>query len=407
MKIDSKKFNHQAKRLVALVIMGVIALTSAISVAALSHKVYISDRDKSFSIVTINNDTNTILEQAGIKLKSDDIVERQDVDDDINITIKRAFKVYVKAEGISKTIVVNEGSVKDALSYSGFRVGKQDISEPDALTELSPEMEISLTHRYNVKLSDGANEVANVVVPEGTVKDAIEYLGIELNEDDVINLDMEQQIYEDMPLKVDRIEFREETKKETIPFGTITSFSDELYEGDTQYTDGTDGEKEVTVKQKIVNGNVVETQQLSSTTIKEAVDARKVIGIKTKATKPFSSGYSRDNRDGTLIDHKGNSISYTSVLTGSATAYTASPGSHTSTGAVAQRGRVAVNPNIIPYGTKLYIASPDGSYVYGYAVAADTGGALSSGSALVDLFYDTLSECYKFGRRTMNVYILE
>ena len=146
---------------------------------------------------------------------------------------------------------------------------------------------------------------------------------------------------------------------------------------------------------------------MSSTTIKEAVDARKVIGIKTKATKPFSSGYSRDNRDGTLIDHKGNSISYTSVLTGSATAYTASPGSHTSTGAVAQRGRVAVNPNIIPYGTKLYIASPDGSYVYGYAVAADTGGALSSGSALVDLFYDTLSECYKFGRRTMNVYILE
>ena len=157
MKIDSKKINHQAKRLVALVIMGVIALTSAISVAALSHKVYISDRDKSFSIVTINNDTNTILEQAGIKLKSDDIVERQDVGDDINLVIKRAFKVYVKAEGISKTIVVNEGSVKDALSYSGFRVGEQDISEPDALTELSPEMEISLTHRYNVKLSDGAN----------------------------------------------------------------------------------------------------------------------------------------------------------------------------------------------------------------------------------------------------------
>ena len=50
------------------------------------------------------------------------------------------------------------------------------------------------------------------------------------------------------------------------------------------------------------------------------------------------------------------------------TAYTG--GGITATGAPAAVGRVAVNPNVIPYGTKLYIASPDGSIVYGYAIAS-------------------------------------
>lgn len=79
----------------------------------------------------------------------------------------------------------------------------------------------------------------------------------------------------------------------------------------------------------------------------------------------------------------------------------------TSTGRPVAFGNVAVNPNVIPYGTRMYICSPDGSYVYGYAIAADTGGALMSGRVLADLFYETPAECYSFGRRTMSVYILE
>jgi len=71
---------------------------------------------------------------------------------------------------------------------------------------------------------------------------------------------------------------------------------------------------------------------------------------------------------------------------------------------MAQRGVVAVDPKVIPLGTKLYIESPDGSYVYGCAVAGDTGGAIKGNR--IDLFMDTYSECMQFGRRTMNVYIL-
>ena len=73
----------------------------------------------------------------------------------------------------------------------------------------------------------------------------------------------------------------------------------------------------------------------------------------------------------------------------------------------AVRGVVAVDPEIIPYGTKMYVASPDGKIVYGYGVAGDTGGACMAGDIIADLCYDTLEECSIIGRRQMVLYILE
>ena len=65
-----------------------------------------------------------------------------------------------------------------------------------------------------------------------------------------------------------------------------------------------------------------------------------------------------------------------------------------------------MDPELIPYGTELYIVSPDGSYVYGYAIAGDTGGGVRSGALIADLFMETYEECVQYGKRTMNVYVL-
>ena len=105
------------------------------------------------------------------------------------------------------------------------------------------------------------------------------------------------------------------------------------------------------------------------------------------------------------IDYNGNVVRYKELKTGNCTAYYG--GGITATGRPAQVGNVAVNPYVIPYGTRMYICSPDGSFVYGYAVAADTGGVLMSGYGLIDCYYDTYEECCNFGLRYMHVYILE
>lgn len=89
-----------------------------------------------------------------------------------------------------------------------------------------------------------------------------------------------------------------------------------------------------------------------------------------------------------------------------ATAYTYGDdgGNKTATGIRPYRGVVAVDPNVIPLGTKLYIETSDGRYVYGNAVAADTGGAIKGNR--IDIFLESEQECISFGRRTVNVYIV-
>ena len=67
-------------------------------------------------------------------------------------------------------------------------------------------------------------------------------------------------------------------------------------------------------------------------------------------------------------------------------------------------GTVAVDPKVIPLGTALYIVTDDGEYIYGYCIAEDTGGAVKGN--IVDLFFNTLAECYAFGRRNCTVYVL-
>lgn len=59
---------------------------------------------------------------------------------------------------------------------------------------------------------------------------------------------------------------------------------------------------------------------------------------------------------------------------------------------------VAVDPSVIPLGSKLYI---DG---YGYAIAADTGSAIKN--LKIDLYMNSKAECYTFGRRNVTVSLI-
>ena len=87
--------------------------------------------------------------------------------------------------------------------------------------------------------------------------------------------------------------------------------------------------------------------------------------------------------------------------------YSAKRGAWGASGMRLSPGYVATNPNEIPYGTKMYIASPDGSFVYGYAIAADTGTGLMQDVIDVDLFYDTYTESCLSSHRIVNIYILD
>lgn len=101
----------------------------------------------------------------------------------------------------------------------------------------------------------------------------------------------------------------------------------------------------------------------------------------------------------------GKSVHYSKKICMNGTAYTAGIGkvdTITATGTRCHEGIVAVDPKVIPLGSKLYIVGAKGSYVYGTAVAEDTGVLGNT----IDLYMDTYNDCIRFGRRPVIVYIL-
>ncbi len=63
------------------------------------------------------------------------------------------------------------------------------------------------------------------------------------------------------------------------------------------------------------------------------------------------------------------------------------------------RGIVAVDPNVIPMGTRLYVEG------YGAAIAADQGNAIKGNR--IDLYFDSHQEALKFGKKTVQVTVLD
>lgn len=66
---------------------------------------------------------------------------------------------------------------------------------------------------------------------------------------------------------------------------------------------------------------------------------------------------------------------------------------------------IAVDPKVIPLGTKVYVDGLNGAWDYGYAVAADTGSAIKN--LKIDLYMDTHEDALSWGRRSVNIYVVE
>ena len=106
-------------------------------------------------------------------------------------------------------------------------------------------------------------------------------------------------------------------------------------------------------------------------------------------------------REGFIETSRG-AMRYTDVMVMEASAYLPTDGGGdciTATGLPATHGVVAVDPDVIPLGTRVYIPG------YGVAIAADTGGMIEG--AMIDLCMESYDDCMDFGRRDIDVYILD
>ncbi len=405
--MDSKsKKAAYVKRALALILMSLIFITSAFSVAALSRTAVITADGKEMTVTTMSTNTDDILEQAGIGISLyDEVVRTEDDNNSIYIVVNRAFPVSLTADGMIQYITMTGGTVADVLEKAGVALGEKVAVTPDAAEKVTPETKIVVSPKITVSVTADGKTKNGYVAQGVTVEEAIAAFGIKLSKNDKVSESLEARAQDGMKITIGRVAYKTVEKTEKIAYSVNETKTSDLYEGETKVTrQGVNGKQQLTVKQQLLDGKVVKETVTKKKVLEKPVAQEVLVGTKKKPVQQ-SDGVPVSASNGVLYDANGNQVSYSNVLYGSGTAYYAPPGALTATGVPAYVGGVAVNPNIIPYGTKMYIVGEDG-FVYGYATAVDTGGALMDGSAIVDVYYPTYDDCVVFGRRNVYVYIL-
>lgn len=389
---------NPARKAASVVMMGTLCAVSIFSVKTFARDVYVNVDNSTIHSVTLDSNVDSILGNVGVKVSDNDIVEKIDnPDGSLKLNVKRAFDVNVWDGEKIHTLKIVEGKVSDVLKSLGVNLSENDIVNLPLDSELTKETKICVTPRVKVTVfADG--EEKEYIVPKHSVKDTLEYLKINLSDEDEVDQNASLRVYDGMKINVSRIKKEEVTVMENIPRKTVVKTSTLVSEGSSEITcEGKDGKKELRLKQTLKDGNVVNSEVLESKVIEEPEDKIIVKGT-GKCVAKNEEGKKRNTES---------SGKASSVFFGYATAYTAAPGAKTSTGVrPSSESTVAVNPKVIPYGSRILVEANDGSYRK-ELIAQDTGGALKKGSAIVDIYMSSKDSCKKFGRKSVKVSIIK
>ncbi|NLM14160.1 MAG: DUF348 domain-containing protein [Epulopiscium sp.] len=266
---------------------------------------------------------------------------------------------------------------------------EMDVAMDDNIVE---GMTITIHRAIPVEVTVDGNE-KEVYTKTKTIEDFLEEQNIALGSKGSINISLEEKIRPYMELEIQTYKEEFITEQTEIPYKTRTKETPNLPVGQKKVIqEGKKGIIEKTTKVEYFGGKEQKRELIAEVVIQEPQDEIVEVGA-----------------ENIIIGSDGKTYKYKKVLTMSATAYTASykdtgksPGHPkfgiTYTGTRAKVGTAAVDPRVIPLGTKLYIEG------YGYAVAEDIGGAIKGNK--IDLYFNTQKEAANFGRQQRKVYIL-
>lgn len=285
---------------------------------------------------------------------------------------------------------VFRGTVAEALRQLDMPLHDGDIVSPDRSEPLRTGMQVAVERATAaVILVDGAYQVHSH--PADTIGQFLEGAGIELGPMDKVSPSLDATMEPGIVIRVVRVREEEQFRTAPIAYETLLWAEPKWVRGESgQLRAGKQGTEQQRLRLTYEDDRLVHTL-ITETTVLEPPVAE-IIGIGTRILVHS-------------METPGGLIRYTDVMQMEATAYYPGPEStgiwadgFTSTGLRAGHGIIAVDPKVIPLGTRVYVPG------YGVAVAGDIGGAIRGD--IIDLAFDTYREAIHYGRQQVSVYIL-
>ncbi len=301
-------------------------------------------------------------------------------EDSLNVTI---------IEGTNETTanLTEPVSVKKLLELQEITISEDDelnyaldyVVQDGDVIQIKPAMDIVIDYDGVPRMVRTTSLTVGELLDDlsGDYENLQYYLSDDMTEDTALT--------EGMTIELSSTLVREVTTYEKVEKSIEYRDTKELAKGTERVVqEGADGLVEVVSEETYVGGVLTDTKEISRSVITEPVNTIVERGTTSMVSTPAGD------------------FKYEKTLTVVATGYTQYDegcNSTTATGAAAVRGVVAVDPSVIPLGTKLYIPG------YGIASAEDTGGAINGNR--IDLCYNSVNEAFDWGRRTVTVYILQ
>lgn len=282
------------------------------------------------------------------------------------------------------------GTVSDALQQLDVPLTSGDRVTPAPDAQLSRGMTVTVERGIAATIAVDGRQIVHRA-PARTVREFLADAGVTVGPMDRVTPPLDTFVDEDIVIRVVRVREEEYVVEAPVPFDTWRWAEPKWEKGYVGVLrEGREGTELRTIRATYEDDRLVHQLVIDRETVESP--RAEIIGIGTRIVV----------RE---MDTPAGTIRYTDVLDMEATAYYPGPEStgvwadgFTSMGLKAGHGVIAVDPSVIPLGTKVYIPG------YGIAIAGDVGGAIKGN--IIDLAFDTYREAMHFGRQRVKVYIL-
>jgi len=290
-------------------------------------------------------------------------------------------EVVIKVDGKVIRYQTLQRFIGPVLQEAGVALQPADVVEPSRGCLVRDGLEIVVNRALKVEIQvDGKKRV--VFTQPTSVEKVLQAAGVLLGKLDQVDPPLGQVLREDTLVKVTRVTEEVVTEKYFLPAPVERRPDPSLERGCSRVLiSGEPGEGERVVKVVYADGKEIKRVVIQDRVVRPPKS--KVVAYGTLDT----------------ISRGGQTFRFRQVIEVVATAYGPSVGKYTATGHRVQRGIVAVDPRVIPLGSRLYIEG------YGFARALDVGSSIRGNK--IDVFFESEATCREWGRRRVKVYILE
>ncbi|GLC90383.1 G5 and 3D domain-containing protein [Lysinibacillus piscis] len=389
--LGSWRSNQTVIRIISLVLF--VAVVSFVLYQGTKNTVTLEANGETLKIATHAKTVEQLLQNQNITITEHDKVSpslNTQITKGLAIKWEQAKEVTISVDGNQSKVWTTETHVKDILKEANIHVSEHDAIAQGLDTEIGTDHKIDIQKAFQVSLVDGVNQ-QQVWSTSTTVANFLKQQGIQLNEFDRVENNLEDAITPESKITVVRVEKVIDVVEDSLDFAIEKKKDASLQKGKEKVV--TKGEKGVVSRTYEVtkeNGKVVTKNLQTEKVVKEP--KKQVVAV---GTKVLVASVSR----GTAEPASGQEFYVT------ATAYTPYCNGCTGKSATGINLRaasgmkvIAVDPSLIKLGSKVWVEG------YGTAIAGDTGGSIRGNK--IDVLVQSDNQARSWGRKKVRIKVL-